>query len=607
MKKFDIKNLKINPIFYYILIALFALFICIPLFQTGVHTGHDGDFHISRTIGTIEQIEQGNSPFVISRFSNNLGFGWNLFYPPVNTALNVIFALLTGDVVIAMKIFIFFTFAVSGFSMFAMVKKMFKSNLAALIASILYMFAPYRMLNAYTRLAVGEMTSFIFIPIIFNGVYEILHGNTKKSYLYALGAIGLILSHNISTLLVCILGFIYVLINIKKLKDKKILKSFVLSSIIIVLCVLFFEVPLLQQQAGCDYEVFRYGKMYSTESVGWHALNPLQLFTRHVDIGADTSMYFCIGVPLLFGLILTPFVRKKKENYKDFCFFFVVGIISTIMATVVFPWKFMPSILLMIQFPWRMLEIVVFSFSVVAGVNYALAIRLIYEKIYNSFKNKSDKKERYFSIFIKTLSVALITTFSVVYALSFVSDLDYEYKDSEFYRQEEIIDTKMEVSRYSSFLEYWPQKAVRNIDYVASRDQNTAILSGNCNIENEIKENGILDFDISNVEEGTTLELPYLFYTGYVVTYTPSGSDFSMELDTYESENGLVQINLTGTENGHINVEYHATTLHKICIAISFTTFFIYIVYLIIRFVIYKYSPKLIEEENKKENNKKQK
>ena len=53
MKKFDIKNLKINPIFYYILIALFALFICIPLFQTGVHTGHDGDFHISRTIGTI--------------------------------------------------------------------------------------------------------------------------------------------------------------------------------------------------------------------------------------------------------------------------------------------------------------------------------------------------------------------------------------------------------------------------------------------------------------------------------------------------------------------------------------------------------------------------
>lgn len=74
-----------------------------------------------------------------------------------------------------------------------------------------------------------------------------------------------------------------------------------------------------------------------------------------------------------------------------------------------------------------------------------------------------------------------------------------------------------------------------------------------------------------------------------------------MKLDTTESDNGLVQINLTGTENGHINVEYHATTLHKICIIISFTTFFIYIVYLIISFVIYKYSPILKEEENKKD------
>lgn len=597
MKKIDIKNIKINPIFYYILIAVFALLICMPLFQSGVHTGHDGDFHISRTIGTIEQIEEGNSPFIVSRFSNNLGFGWNLFYPPVNTALNVLFALITGDVVIAMKVFIFFTFAVSGFSMFAMVKKIFKSNLAGLIAAILYMFAPYRMLNAYTRLAVGEMISFVFIPIIFNGVYEILHGNTKKSYLYALGAIGLILSHNISTLLVCILGVIYVLINIKKLKDKKILKSFVLSSVIIVLCVLFFEVPLLQQQAGCDYEVFRYGKMYSQDSVPGHALNPLQLFVRHVDIGADTSMYFCIGIPLLFGLILTPFIRKKKESYKDYCFFFVVGLVSTLMATIVFPWKFMPSILLMIQFPWRMLELVVFSFSIVAGINYALAIRMLYEKIYNSFKNKSDKKELYFRGFIKVLCVTLITTFSIAYALSFVSDLDYEYKDNDFYRQEEIIDTKMEVSRYSSFLEYWPQKAVRNIDYVSSRNQNTAILSGNCTIENEKKENGILDFDISNVEEETTLELPYLFYTGYVVTYTPSGSDFSMKLDTYESENGLVEIHLTGTENGHINLEYHATTLHKICIAISLTTFFAYVIYLIVRFVIYKYSPTLKEKD----------
>ena len=157
MKKFNIKNIKNKSYLYYLIILIVALIMCAPLFQEGIHTGHDGDFHISRTIGTIEELQNGNSPFIVSRFSNNLGFGWNLFYPPINTALNVIFAFLTGDVVIAIKVFIFFTFAVSGISMFTIVKKIFKSNTAALISSIIYMIAPYRLLNAYTRLAVGEM------------------------------------------------------------------------------------------------------------------------------------------------------------------------------------------------------------------------------------------------------------------------------------------------------------------------------------------------------------------------------------------------------------------------------------------------------------------
>lgn len=87
----------------------------------------------------------------------------------------------------------------------------------------------------------GEMISFIFIPIIFRGVYYILNGKTDKSYLYVLGTIGLILSHNISTLLTFILGFVYVLINIDKLKDLKILKTLLLSSLIIILSVVFLK------------------------------------------------------------------------------------------------------------------------------------------------------------------------------------------------------------------------------------------------------------------------------------------------------------------------------------------------------------------------------
>ena len=43
-------------IWYYFIIVVVSIIMCIPLFQQGIQTGHDGDFHISRTIGTIEQI-----------------------------------------------------------------------------------------------------------------------------------------------------------------------------------------------------------------------------------------------------------------------------------------------------------------------------------------------------------------------------------------------------------------------------------------------------------------------------------------------------------------------------------------------------------------------
>ena len=64
--------------------------------------------------------------------------------------------------------------------MFKLVNDIYKDKKAAIIASVIYMTAPYRILNSYTRLAVGEMASFIFIPMIFRGVYYILNEKMDK-------------------------------------------------------------------------------------------------------------------------------------------------------------------------------------------------------------------------------------------------------------------------------------------------------------------------------------------------------------------------------------------------------------------------------------------
>ena len=560
-----------KKIIYYILILITAIIMCIPLFKNGIHTGDDGDFHISRAIGTIEQIKNGNSPFIISRFSNNLGFAWNLFYPPISTGITVFFTFITNNAILGMKLFLIFTFIVSGISMFKLVNTLTKNDNISLIASILYLTAPYRMLNAYNRVAVGEILGFVFIPIVLRSIYLIFEGKTEKSYLYVLGTIGLILSHNISTLITFFIGLALVLINFKKLKDKKILKTLIFSTIIIILSVLFFEIPLLEQKSSADYEVFRYGKMYSRSSVFMHALHPWQLLSSHTS-GVDNGMYFCIGLPILICLLSYVIVKKYIPlEYKSFYkFFAILGIVTTIMSTALFPWFLLPDILLMIQFPWRLLSIIILCFSIIGGINLGIFIDLIINKL----KNRKNIK-------FLTIPFLIIYILSCLYSLSFVKNLDFKDIDNSHYTEEEIIDTNNKVSRYSSFLEYWPQKAIDSIDYVTNHDNKIHILSGNTIISNENKENGILTFEINNVSENTTLELPFLFYKGYVVKYKSYDSDEVSIIKCNESEHGLVQIDLDTNVNGYFEVSYHATKLHKICICISSITFISYLIYIL--------------------------
>ena len=566
------KKEKLNKVLPYFIILIVALLLSVPLMQKGIHTGDDGEFHISRTIGTIEQLKNHESPLIVSRFSNKLGFAWNLFYPPVTTIINVFFALLTGNVVTAMKIYAFITLLVSGIAMYEFVKNLTNNKLAAMFSAIIYMSAPYRMLNIYVRLAVGEMASFMFMPIIFNGLYNVLNGKTEKSYQLVIGAVLLALSHNISVLYTAIIALIYVIINIDKLRDKKIFKTLFSSLIIIILSVLFFELPLFEQMHATDYEVKR--KMFTRWSVQSSGLNPVNLFTSMFwqKDGRD----YTIGIPTILALFLIPFALKRmkkdetlRTNYK---FFMITGFVSCLMATFIFPWYFMPKILLNIQFPWRMLEFIDLCFSIVAGINYILLL----EYFENKYKESQSARK------MLTAITTILVTATCLYGLSFAKNLEVRDIGNAYFEEDEVIDTSWDTSRYSSYLEYWPQKAINNEEYVVNRDQKIHILQGNAKIMNESKNNGKLDFEISSAENDTELELPFLYYKGYVAELTTSDGA-KKTFETTESKNGLVQIKVDQNSVGKFHVQYHATKLYKICLVISLVTMVSYLLELILK------------------------
>ena len=53
----------------------------------------------------------------------------------------------------------------------------------ALLSSILYMTFPYHLTDLYTRNALGEYASFMFIPLVFYGLYNLFYTSDKQYYL----------------------------------------------------------------------------------------------------------------------------------------------------------------------------------------------------------------------------------------------------------------------------------------------------------------------------------------------------------------------------------------------------------------------------------------
>ena len=64
--------------------------------------------------------------------------------------------------------------------MFKLVNTLTENDKISLISSILYLIAPYRILNVYNRVAVGEILRFVFIPIVLRGIYLIFKRKNGK-------------------------------------------------------------------------------------------------------------------------------------------------------------------------------------------------------------------------------------------------------------------------------------------------------------------------------------------------------------------------------------------------------------------------------------------
>lgn len=561
-----IKKILNKPNIKEILFLLISsIFICIPLLNSNLDIMFDdGIQHVSRLIGTYQAITEGQTfPVIMSKFCNGFGYSWNLFYSPITAYLPLIFKLMGASFLGSMKLFMFFVVFISSITMYFFTKEVTKNNKIAVIAGILYIFAPYRLTDMYERCALSELVSFVFLPMIFQGLYGIIKLKPKREYLFIFGTVFLMLTHTVITLYTAIICFIYLLTQIKELKNKEVIKKIIISLLFVIIITSFFTIPLLEHKLFADYEVFKEGRMERTNVLVKFKLEFLELFITP----KESIMIYEIGLLSIVLLVLTPIaIKELKQKYKNtdfyklYIFSLVAGIISIIMTLKIFPFEKLPSILKMLQFSFRMLEFSSFFFAFVVAVNIEVLL-----------KN------------IKYKDIIVITVVLMILTCAFIPHLHYNENmidENVLIQTVPVTEKTGRVHAGCASFEYLPSKAFENRSYIETRTDEVIILKGNAQITEQVKENSKLRCKISNVNEEATIELPYIYYLGYEVMI--ENNEKITKLKTYETENGFVGVTIPTMEEGTLQVEYKGTMLMKISAIISVLG----VILLFIRFII---------------------
>lgn len=194
---------------------LFMLCIA-PLLRADFYTGHDFNFHLCRISGISDNISNGKwfSP-LYHNFFQGYGYAAPLFYGDIFLHIPGFLVSRGMEITQAFKLYILLVAAATAFSAYACGKAVFKDKAAA------YTFSSYFVVDAIVRTAVGELTAFIFLPILFLGFYSVVFDDMKKWHLLPLGLAGCLVSHVLSAVISAFILAVFALLCIKRLFAEK--------------------------------------------------------------------------------------------------------------------------------------------------------------------------------------------------------------------------------------------------------------------------------------------------------------------------------------------------------------------------------------------------
>ena len=139
----------------------------ISILRKGTYESGDLATHTAFTINFYENLKNG---ILMPTWASQLcgGYGCPLFefLYPLPFYISSFFHAIGFSFLSSTKLLLISSYMALGFTMYFWVKDQFGKT-AGFVAAIFYLFAPYHLLDLHYRASVGEVLSFVFIPLVF--------------------------------------------------------------------------------------------------------------------------------------------------------------------------------------------------------------------------------------------------------------------------------------------------------------------------------------------------------------------------------------------------------------------------------------------------------
>jgi hypothetical protein len=359
------------------------------------HTS-DGGVHLPRMGAYFKALMDGHIPV---RWAGDLNYGYGLplfnFIYQLPYLVTSSFLLLGLGLVSSFKLTLLLSFLLSGVFMYLFMRQWLGDTKKAVLLSLMYQFAPFRLIEILVRGAIGGIYAYTFLPLVLLGLVRIAKNATLPTFLLTSVATALlIISHN-SLSLVFFAGAVLFTIFFVSQKRSKIIALSALS--LGLLLAAFFWLPAIVEHKYTYGDLFMKDlyKMYFP--VWWHFFVPNITDSASLRVG-EISVSFGLFHIIALIVAMVSLIRGTLDTQTKRIVVFaltITAIVLVFMQPLSLPLWERISFLRQFQFPWRFLAVICFTTTL-------LSLPLV---------NILVKKP----LFISVLSAALLISMTAIY------------------------------------------------------------------------------------------------------------------------------------------------------------------------------------------------